>query len=92
MTNPTTEPQGEIDWSLTTWEGSRREQLRRWCSLTLRERLEALDDMTLLVEHFQQMRSAGKFSSPPPAPRREAHAGHQATPQYGPKVDDSEPK
>jgi len=24
-----------IDWSLTTWEGSRREQFRRWKELTL---------------------------------------------------------
>lgn len=24
-----------IDWSLTTWEGSRREQLRRWAKVSL---------------------------------------------------------
>jgi hypothetical protein len=24
------DPLSDIDWSLTTWEGSRREQLRRW--------------------------------------------------------------
>ncbi len=35
-----------IDWSKTTFEGSRREQLRRWCALSLRQRLEALDRMT----------------------------------------------
>ena len=33
----------EIDWSATTWEGSRRAQLRGWCALTLRERLQALE-------------------------------------------------
>ena len=32
-------------WQLTTWEGSRREQLRRWRALTLREKLEAIEDM-----------------------------------------------
>lgn len=35
-----------IDWSKTTFEGSRREQLRRWRALSLRQRLEALDRMT----------------------------------------------
>ncbi|MFH0342676.1 MAG: hypothetical protein ACHBNF_11225 [Chromatiales bacterium] len=33
----------DIDWSLTSWEGSRRAQLRRWRSLTLRERLQAIE-------------------------------------------------
>lgn len=62
MTNPTTESPDEIDWSLTTWEGSRRAQLRHSRSLTLRERLQALDGMTELVEHFRWMRKTGKFS------------------------------
>lgn len=31
-----------------TWEGSRREQLRRWRRLSLREKLQALDDMQAL--------------------------------------------
>jgi len=31
---------GGNDWSLTTWEGSRRAQLHRALSLTLRERME----------------------------------------------------
>lgn len=41
-----------IDWSVTTWEGSRREQLRRCRRLTVRERLEALDEMTDLAERL----------------------------------------
>lgn len=35
-----------IDWSRTTFEGSRREQLRRWQAMSLRERLEALDSLS----------------------------------------------
>ena len=31
----------DIDWSLTTWEGSRREQIRRWSKLTMDEILAA---------------------------------------------------
>ncbi len=38
------QPDG-IDWSLTTWEGSRREQLRRWSELSFDEILEALAEM-----------------------------------------------
>ena len=38
-----------IDWSLTTWEGSRREQLRRWSQLTLEEILQAQEEMAELA-------------------------------------------
>ena len=41
-----------IDWSLTTWEGSRREQLRRWSELSLREIIQAQEDMRELSERF----------------------------------------
>ena len=34
-----------IDWSLTTWEGSRRAQLRDWMKLTLTEKWQAVEDM-----------------------------------------------
>lgn len=75
-----------IDWTLTTWEGSRREQLRRWRTLTLRERLQALEDMTELTEHFRRMRETGKFSAAPSgktaAPASEAHAIRQNPAQY----------
>lgn len=37
------ENQDDIDWSLTTWEGSRRAQLRHALTLTVRERLEAAE-------------------------------------------------
>ncbi|MGH8718036.1 MAG: hypothetical protein ACREV0_03710 [Burkholderiales bacterium] len=46
-----------IDWSLTTWEGSRREQLRRHCRLSLREKLLALDELQELANHFREQRS-----------------------------------
>lgn len=46
----------DIDWSLTTWEGSRRETLRRWRRLSLREKLQALDEMNELADHFRQRR------------------------------------
>ncbi len=49
------EPDG-IDWSLTTWEGSRREQLRRWADLTFDEILEAQEEMAELAK---EMRGSG---------------------------------
>ena len=50
----------EIDWSLTSWEGSRREQLRRWRLLSLRQRLLALEQMTDIAELFERMRASRK--------------------------------
>ena len=47
-----------IDWSLTTWDGSRREQLRRWSQLSLQEIIQAQEDMRELSERFAQMRSS----------------------------------
>ena len=48
----------KIDWSLATWEGSRREQLRRWSELSLREIIQAQEDMRELSERFAQMRNS----------------------------------
>ena len=39
-----------IDWTLTTWEGSRREQIRRWSELTMDEILEAQEEMEEMAE------------------------------------------
>jgi len=44
----------EIDWSLTTWEGSRRESLRRWASLPLEQVIRALEEMQELNSMFDQ--------------------------------------
>jgi hypothetical protein len=45
-----TEPEKpEIDWSLTTFEGARREQMRRWAELPLEQVLAALEEMEALA-------------------------------------------
>ncbi len=44
----------EIDWSLTTWEGSRRESLRRWASLPLEQVIRAFEEMQELNSMFEQ--------------------------------------
>jgi hypothetical protein len=45
---------GDIDWRLTTWEGSRREQLRRWAELPLERVILALEEMEELANRLQQ--------------------------------------
>lgn len=39
------QPGDDIDWSVTTWEGSRRAELRDWMKLTLTEKWTALEEM-----------------------------------------------
>jgi hypothetical protein len=53
----------DIDWSLTTWEGSRRAQLSRALTLTLRDRLLVLDGMAEIAERLRRMRETGKLST-----------------------------
>lgn len=36
------------DWSSSTWEGARREKLRRWRKLPLSEKLDAIDELNQL--------------------------------------------
>jgi hypothetical protein len=50
------DPLDSFDWSLTTWEGSRREQLRRWAQLTLEEIVQAQEEMAELSEHLADRR------------------------------------
>jgi len=35
----------DMDWNLTTWEGARREQMRRWAQLPLEDAIKALEEM-----------------------------------------------
>lgn len=44
----TDEASERIDWSLGTWEGARKEELRRWRKLSLREKLDAVDELNAL--------------------------------------------
>ncbi len=57
----------DIDWRKTTFDGSRREQLRRARAMTVRQRLEALDELCALSERmhamFKQMDAAGMMGS-----------------------------
>jgi hypothetical protein len=45
------------------WEAHRIAQLRRFRALSLREKLEAVEDMADVVRRFEQMRRDGAFRS-----------------------------
>ena len=47
--------QRPIDWGKTTFDGSRREQLRQARRMTVRQRLEALDELTEISERLRTM-------------------------------------
>jgi CRISPR-associated protein Csx17 len=69
-----------IDWSKTTFEGSRREQLRRWRALTLRQRLEALDRLSDLAGPFEQQKTGQETTAGPP---QDLHEGAVREPPTG---------
>jgi hypothetical protein len=57
---PTDDSQTDaIDWSLTTWEGARREQMRRWGRMPLAEMILALEEMQVLAEKLAQSSGSG---------------------------------
>jgi hypothetical protein len=45
----------ESGWETATWEGSRRAQLRAVLALTVRERLQALEDLAELAQRLATM-------------------------------------
>ncbi|MGD0253706.1 MAG: hypothetical protein ABSC01_13540 [Verrucomicrobiota bacterium] len=46
----------KVSWESCTWEGARREQLRRWIELPLREKLKAVEEMGKVAGHFSRLR------------------------------------
>lgn len=50
-----------VDWGLASWEGSEREQLRRWSQLSLEEIVRAQEEMQDLAARL------GRTPAPPAA-------------------------
>lgn len=61
------------DWDLGTWEGARRETLRRWAALPLERIVAALEEMQGLGETLSK---AGALSTGPP-PEETGSAVHE---------------
>lgn len=54
-----------IDWSLTTWEGARREQMRRFGRMPLADMIRTLEEMQLLAEKLVQSSASGSMGRIP---------------------------
>ena len=57
------EPDTSIDWRLTTWEGSRRAQLRAALRLTVLERLQSVSDLVKAAREVASIARANQFPS-----------------------------
>lgn len=62
----TERPGDGVDWGLTTWEGARREQLRRWAALPLERIILALEEMQDLAERLSQPQACLKTDGDTP--------------------------
>jgi hypothetical protein len=50
---PNNEPQAsEFDWQVTSFEGARREQLRRWAQLPLEDVIRAIEEMEDITQQL----------------------------------------
>ena len=56
----------DAGWETATWEGSRRAQLRAALTLTLRERLQALEDLAELAQRLAAMPRIENRPAPTP--------------------------
>ena len=65
MTAPDDQQPDPIDWRLTTWDGARREQLRRWAALPLERILLAQEEMREIAEQVSQRTAPPKASVAP---------------------------
>jgi len=65
-------PEDDADWSLATWEGSRRETLRRWARLPLERAIAALEEMQELngCSLSKQLQVKGHTTGRPAQPSR----------------------
>ena len=52
-------PQDTFDWKLATWDGAKREALRRWAALPLERIIAALEEMQELDDELRSSDVAG---------------------------------
>jgi hypothetical protein len=67
-------PEEQIDWSLTTWKGSRLRQHREYLALPFRRKLELIEEMCERSRLLQKKRSLQSASS------IDRHAANQERP------------
>jgi hypothetical protein len=70
LSEPGVDP--DIDWSLTTWEGSRREQMRRWAEAPLDDIILCLEELQAVSDAFS---SGASIEGAPVSPCRKGRGG-----------------
>ncbi|MDN5873568.1 MAG: hypothetical protein L0H29_04205 [Sinobacteraceae bacterium] len=55
MTRTTEKPEPGSDWRLASFEGERREQLRRWSRLPLEDIVRAIEEMGDIAAEFEPL-------------------------------------
>ena len=61
-----------IDWSLTTWKGSRRQQHREFLALSFARKLECVEEMADMAREFAKRQ-------PSAAPQRDSSSSAPGT-------------
>ena len=61
-------PEDGIDWSKTTWEGSRREQIERWSRMSLDQILEAQEELADLSREMSDLGTHARMKQDPEGP------------------------
>lgn len=80
-------PDQAVDWSLATWDGSRREALRRWAQLPLERVIAALEEMQELNDMLSESSLAAGETAPQPGAGsavHEPHSDYRAKPETQP--------
>ncbi len=77
-----TERSSNRDSERNAWEEHALSQLRYFRSLSLREKMEAVEGMADVLRRFEEMRAKGEFrsASADPTPPRAASSAHEPSP------------
>jgi len=57
-------------WAAATWKGAELDQMRRWQALSLKEKLQAIENMGRLANHFSRLRHQQGLSYFDPATKK----------------------
>lgn len=68
----------EAGWSAATWEGARREQMRRWAALPLEQAILALEEMEELARALRAAPAPESALAGRPVPMTPGVAEHAA--------------
>lgn len=62
----------DFDWDVTTFEGARREQLRRWAQLPLEDMIRAIEEMHVIADELAASGGSSEESAPAATVRKQS--------------------